>query len=234
MRDHFEGTEFDLTKGIDAGPFGNPNRSRPLKWKAGDSEYMWERPISLMHTAATFVTQSRAELPDCIGGVLWWGMDDPYSTCFSPFYCGIDRIPDSYSFSDYRKFSWDSAWWAFGFVGNYMNIKYSLMIKDVQAIQSEIEGKLLSYQPYVEKIALEMYLKDPALAKSFLTDYCVNNGDMVYKRWRDLGEFLIIKYNDGFMRDKNNNNKDTGYPEWWLKEVVKTKQIMILPPSEKK
>ena len=26
MRDHYEGTEFDLTKEIAAGPFGNPNR----------------------------------------------------------------------------------------------------------------------------------------------------------------------------------------------------------------
>jgi dipeptidase len=234
MRDHYEGTEFDLTGGIDAGPFSNPNRSRPLKWKAGGSEYMWERPVSLMHTAATFVTESRAGLPDCIGGLLWWGMDDPYSTCFSPFYCGINRIPDSYTFSDYKKFSWDSAWWAFGFVGNYVNLKYSLMIKDVQAIQSEIEGRFLAYQPYLEKTALEMYGKDPELAKAFLTDYCVNNGDMVYKRWKELGEFLIMKYNDGFTRDKNNNITTIAYPEWWLKEVIKTKQNMFLQPAEKK
>ena len=33
LRDHYEGTDFDMTKGVDAGPFGSPYRWRPLAWK---------------------------------------------------------------------------------------------------------------------------------------------------------------------------------------------------------
>ena len=106
-----------------------------------------------------------------------------------------------------------------------------MMIKDVQEIQSRIEGRLLSYQPYIEKTALEMYRKDPALAVDFLTDYCVNNGDMVYKEWRKLGETLIMKYNDGFMRNQDNNNSDSGYPDWWLEKSSTEKPNMALPKS---
>ena len=39
IRDHYEGTEFDMTQGIDAGPFGLPRRWRPLTWKVDGVEY---------------------------------------------------------------------------------------------------------------------------------------------------------------------------------------------------
>ena len=39
MRDHYEGTDYDMTKGIDAGPYGTPNRWRPIKWMVDTIEY---------------------------------------------------------------------------------------------------------------------------------------------------------------------------------------------------
>jgi len=39
MRDHYEDTDFDMTKGIDAGPFGSPYRWRPLNWMVDSVEY---------------------------------------------------------------------------------------------------------------------------------------------------------------------------------------------------
>ena len=97
MRDHFEGTEFDMTQGIDAGPFGLPRRWRPLTWKVDGVEYAWERPISTQQTGFSSVTQSRAWLPDPVGGLVWYGLDDSYTTCYLPFYCGIDAVPQSFT-----------------------------------------------------------------------------------------------------------------------------------------
>ena len=93
MRDHYEGTDIDMTKGIDAGPYGNPNRWRPITWEVDGQEYAWERPISTQQTGFSFVTQSRSWLPNSIGGVLWYGMDDTYTSCYFPLYCGINKIP---------------------------------------------------------------------------------------------------------------------------------------------
>ncbi|MFH1682152.1 MAG: C69 family dipeptidase, partial [Candidatus Eisenbacteria bacterium] len=39
MRDHYEGTELDMTVGADAGPFGSPDRSRPIAWTVDGVEY---------------------------------------------------------------------------------------------------------------------------------------------------------------------------------------------------
>ena len=64
MRDHYEGTPYDMTKGVDAGPFGSPLRLRDLAFSVDGKGYMWERPISTQQAGFVIVTQSRKDLPD--------------------------------------------------------------------------------------------------------------------------------------------------------------------------
>ena len=230
MRDHYEGTSIDMTIGIDAGEFGCPYRWRPIHFTLEDTtvEYGWERPVSTQQTAFSFVSQSRGWLPDPIGGVYWYGVDDTYVTCYFPLYCGIDRIPHSYTVGSLQKFSWESAWWVFNFVANFCNLKYSYMIQDLQAVQGQLEGNFLALQPSVEKTAVELYKSDPELMTWYLTDYSVSNGEMVVERWKQLGEDLICKYNDGYVKDENGRPQGVGYPEWWLREVVKSRPDQFL------
>ena len=221
MRDHYEGTEFDMTKGVDAGPFGTPNRWRPITWKIDSVEYSWERPVSTQQTAYSFVSQARNWLPNPIGGVYWYAVDDTYTNCYIPLYCGIEEAPIAYRTGSMKKFSWDSAWWVFNFVSNFANLKYSYMIKDIQKVQRELENEEFELQSAIEKTALELYQKSPEKAKSFLTDYSLGRADKVVKRWKELGEFLIMKYNDGYIHDENGRIKSVGYPESWLRDVIK-------------
>ncbi len=220
MRDHYEGTAYDMTTGVDAGPFGTPNRWRPITWEMDGVEYTWERPISTQQTGFSYVSQSRSWLPDPIGGVLWYGVDDTYTSCYVPLYCGMNDVPASYAHGTLREFSWDSAWWTFNFVANFANLKYSYMIQDIQQVQEELEGMLMSLQPSVEKTALELYKKDPALMIHYLTNYSVSQGGLVVDRWRELGEHLITKYNDGYVQDENGRPQEVGYPRWWLHDIV--------------
>jgi dipeptidase len=220
MRDHYEETEFDMTKGVDAGPYCTPNRWRPMTWKVDDAEYAWERPISTQQTGFSFVSQSRSWLPDAIGGVLWYGVDDTYTTCYVPLYCGINDVPESFAVGSLSRFSWDSAWWVFNFVANYANIRYSYMLPEIQAVQEDIEGTFLALQPVVEKTALDLAKSDPELLTRYLTDYSVGHGELVVKRWRELGEYLMTKYNDGYVKDEDGRPQEEGYSESWLRKVV--------------
>ncbi|RKZ06957.1 hypothetical protein DRQ05_03915 [bacterium] len=223
MRDHYEGTPFDMTKGLDAGPFGTPNRWRPIVWEVNGKKYAWERPISTQQTGFSFVSQSRASLPDAVGGVLWYGVDDTYTTCYFPLYCSINDLPGSFTTGDLQHFSWDSAWWVFNFVANFANIKYSYMIKDIQKVQSEIEGKLIEMEPFIDKTALALYRVDPELEREYVTGYSIQSAENIVKRWKKLGEELIVKYNDGYVKDKKGRAREVGYPEEWLKRVVKSR-----------
>ncbi len=220
FRDHYEGTEFDMTVGSDAGPYGTPNRWRPIDWEIDGVKYAWERPISTQQTGFSFVSQSRAGLPDPIGGVLWYGVDDTYTTCYVPLYCGIDALPESYTVGGLGNFSWDSAWWVFNFAANYANLRYSYMIDDIQAVQRDLERGFLALQPAVERTAVELHKTDPALMTRYLTDYSVSHAEMAVRRWRELGEFLLTKYNDGYVKDQDGRPQEEGYPLKWLRRVV--------------
>ncbi|MFW6131094.1 MAG: dipeptidase [Candidatus Aminicenantaceae bacterium] len=231
MRDHYEGTEFDMTKGIDAGPFGCPVRYRGLTWEIDGNTYSWERPISTQQTSFSFISQSRDNLPDAVGGVYWFAVDDTYTNCYVPLYCCVNRIPESFTVGDIQEFSWDSAWWVFNFVANLANLRYSSMVKDIQKVQKKLENNFIAFQPVIEKTAVELHKTDPELAKEFLTNYSVSQGEMVVRRWIDLGEYLLTKYNDGYVKDEKGRPRSEGYPSEWLQKVLQLKPEQFKLPE---
>lgn len=231
LRDHYEGTGFDMTQGIDAGPFHLPRRWRPLTFKADGAEYCWERPISTQQTAFSSITQSRAWLPNLVGGVVWYGMDDSYTTCYVPFYCCLEAVPRSFAAGSIEKFSWDSAWWVFNLAANYAYGRYSQMVPEIQAAQKDIESDLLALQPAVEKTALELAGSNPRLAARYLTDYSVMHAESTVERWRALTGHLITKYNDGYIRSDKGEYPDVGYPEAWLRRVIQERPHQFRLPA---
>ncbi len=232
MRDHYEGTHYDMRQGVDAGPYATPNRWRPMSWEVDGSLYSWERPISTQQTGFSFVSQSRSWLPDAVGGVFWYGLDDTYTSCYVPLYAGIDRVPPSFATGSLSQFSWDSAWWVFNFVANYANLKYSFMVEDILAVQQELEGRFLAMQPVVEQTAMTLAEQDPELMRQYLTQYSVGQGEEVYRRWKELAEFLVTKYNDGYVAGDEDESVERGYPESWLRAVIKERPTQFLLEQE--
>ncbi len=182
LRDHYEGTEFDMTAGERAGAFGSPNQTRS------------ERSVSVDYTAFSMVSQSRSYLPDAIGGVLWYSPDDTYFSCYIPLYCNISEVPHAYSIGERKQFSWESAWWTINFVANYANLKYEKIKPVIQKEQFSIENLFFTLQASVEETALELSKDNPEKANQFLTDYSVNCGDIVMQRWKKLGIELISNF----------------------------------------
>jgi dipeptidase len=234
MRDHFEGTEFDMTKDVGAGPFACPYRWRPMTFKVDGQEYVNERAISTQQTGYSFIAQMRSALPDPIGGVIWWGVDDTYSTVWAPMYCGIREVPRPYGVgvADMHHFSWDSLFWVFNWVANFAYSRYSDMIVDIQKVQLELEGRFLADQSGIDKAALALHAQAPELARDYLTKYSVAQGELVHKRWRKLGEDLLVKYMDGNVKDAQGNVTHPEYPESWYRQIVQDHgDVIKVPPT---
>jgi dipeptidase len=221
MRDHFEGTEFDMTKDIGGGPYSCPYRWRPLTWEVDGQKYVNERATSTQQTGFSFVSQCRGWLPDPIGGIHWFSVDDTYTTVYNPIYCGSRRVPKSYAVGngDFHTFTWDSAFWVFNWVANFAYGRYSEMVVDIRLLQRELEGAYLADIPRVDAAAMALYEKSPQLAIDYVTDYSTRTADSTVDRWRTLGTDLIVKFMDGNMKDELGNVKHIGYPESWYRKV---------------
>lgn len=226
MRDHFDGTAYDQKKGLASGPFGCPVRWKPLAWKIeGDTtQYAWDRPISTQQTAFAFVSQLRSWLPRQIGGIHWYGVDDNYTNVYIPIYCSIKSPPECFRIGSISNFTLESAFWLFNLVANWAYTKYSYMYPEIQKVQKELEDKFFNYQPAIEKAALELNKISPELMIEFLTDYSHSQSNLLMKRWRELWEDLVMRYNDGYVNDVNKDYgrhpKGVGYGNDFLRRVV--------------
>lgn len=219
MRDHYEGTDLDMTKDAGAGPYKVPIRWRPMNFEVDGETYVNERAISTQQTGFVIVPQMRNWLPDAVGGILWFGTDDADMTVFTPLYCSILDSPECYRVGngDLYNFSWTSAFWVHNWVANMAYHKYSFMIEDIRKVQYELENGFKETLPAIDKAATELYNKDPKEAAKFLTWFSTTTADDATARWKKLGEYLMVKYIDGNVKKEKDGEflrNPYGMPEY--------------------
>ena len=236
MRNHYEGTDLDMTKDAGAGPYKVPYRWRPMTFKVDGVEYTNERAIATQQTGFVIVPQMREWLPDEIRGILWFGVDDADMAVFNPVYASSVRVPECYRVGngDLLNFSWTSAFWMHNWVANMAYHKYSFMIQDIRKVQQELENHYQEVIPAIDKAAQELYAKDPKEAVEFLTWFSTSTADNATARWKKLGEYLVVKYIDGNVKKEENGQFKRnayglpaypdfpGYDEDYYRSIVKS------------
>jgi dipeptidase len=246
MRDHLEGTELDMSQDAGAGSFGLPYRWRPLSWEQDGKMYVNERTTATQQTGFSFVAESRPMKPDWLGGIFWFGIDDAAATTYVPMYCGMTRIPESYAVGngDLLTYSETAAFWAFSFVSNFSYLRYNVMMEDVREVQSELEEKFITEVPTIDAATTALYEVNPDLAREFITNYSGNMGDYTVQRYKELGQFLLVKYIDGNIKKEENgvflrspegyplSPDQPGYSEQWKEIVVKDAGKNLRMPNE--
>lgn len=224
MRDHFEGTPMDMTQDVGAGPFHCPYRWRPMDFKVDGKEYIHERAISTQQTGFSFVAQCRKGFADHLGGIIWFGVDDTYSTCYCPMFCAIDSIPLCFREGNgsMSQYSPTSAFWLFNRVSNFCYLRYDSMIVDVRNMQKECEDYFISS---VEK------LKSTSTPAQ-LTGLSHHLAEIMMEAWNRLDQLLLTKYIDGnikYVKDGQIETTPTGvvrfpqqppYPDWFYRAIV--------------
>ena len=198
MRDHFEGTPMEMAHDAGEGLYGMPYRVTPLTFEVDGEKYFNERPTSTQQASFVFVAQLRSELPDEVGGVIWWGHDDGNMVPFTPVYGAAQQIPECYSdkYGDDVTFSFKSAFWMQNWVSNMVYSRYSLMFPDLRELRDRLDSTYQANQAVIEAEALARLAGDRAQAVDYLTQYGLDKADEMMVAWYDLGIKLIVKYND--------------------------------------
>lgn len=200
MRDHFEGTPYDMT--LDPGAkcwYDVPYRYRPMEFEVDGKTYSHERAIATQQTGFVFVAQMRSWLPDPVGGLVWFGVDDANTAVFVPIYCANTSVPESYArgTADLYTFNFDAAFWVNNVVANMAYNRYSVMIGDIRRVQGALENDFATLQPSIEDAATKLYQVDPKQAVDFLTNYSVNAAQNATEKYKELAQYLFVKYMDG-------------------------------------
>jgi dipeptidase len=236
MRDYYQNTPIDMTKDVGAGPYANTVRWRPMTWQVDGKTYVHERAIATQQTGFSFVTQSRSWLPDPVGGIIWFGVDDTYYTVYTPMYCGMTAVPESFKVGngDIMTYSDNAAFWVFNEVTNFVYSRASVMTPDLQAKQKELEQKYMAETAEIDAKAAELFKSTAKGAakkgSDMLTAYSVNAGNNTVKEWRELYKHLFTKYMDGNVKTRRPlpegykyitpEVKQPGYPQDWLMRIV--------------
>lgn len=248
MRDHYEGTPMDMTTDVGAGGEECPYRWRPMTYEVDGKKYLQERAIATQQTGFWYISQSRGFLPDVIGGVNWFAVDDAATSCLTPIYTCSEKI--SPNFVDGRgtilEYSYDSAFWIFNRVAQFAYLRYNQVGKMVQKWAKEFEDTSFANQPAVEKVAKELYETSPEAAVKFLTDYSYNRANELFATWVELDKYLMVKYIDGNVKGEENgkfiNNghsekipgkiETPGYSKKFLEAIVKDNGKTLSVPDE--
>lgn len=213
LRDHFEGTPVDMTVGIGAGPFGNPNR---FSAHLPSGEGAWERSISIFRSTYSFVSSVRPALPDEIGGVLRFGFGPAHGAVFMPIYGAQDDMPPSFRKGTQSKYDPESAWQAFCLVNNWRGLNWALISVDVNAKIAELETMAEN-----NRVAMETAFSVAAAKPGEVYASTYQTNDNIVKAWWELAFTLISRYADGYIvfNESDTGMRSTGYPEWWLRQT---------------
>eukprot|EP01065_Artemidia_motanka_P020330 TRINITY_DN24345_c0_g1_i1.p1 TRINITY_DN24345_c0_g1~~TRINITY_DN24345_c0_g1_i1.p1 ORF type:complete len:551 (+),score=140.30 TRINITY_DN24345_c0_g1_i1:55-1653(+) len=214
MRSHYEGTPYDLTQGLAAGPFSSPER-----WAGGPAEAElgghWERPISTYRSIVGYVLDLKAAVPSSVGSVLWFAPHAQATSVYTPFAAGVGLVPESFQNASLDTVVRGNAWWGSRYTFNLCQMRWRDMIKDVNQMQEELESVSAALVH-----ACEAHAND---TKTLTARYVANADAVVREQWR-LVDVLMARYADGYCRGCKGLPHSPGYPTWWLEAVNFTKK----------
>ena len=235
MRDHFEGTPMDMTQDVGAGPFHCPYRWRPMDFEVDGQKYVHERAISTQQTGFSFVAQCRSWLPDKLGGIIWFGVDDTYSTVYCPVYCGVTQVPVCFEEGNgsMSRYSETAAFWLFNRVSNFCYLRYDSMIVDVRQVQQELETDFVRDETtHAKRWAQE---DNERRLVGELNRFSNERAERMMRRWHELDQMLLMKYIDGNIKHEKDGKIETTetgvvrfpqqppYPAWFYRQIVDDK-----------
>ncbi|MDR0509795.1 MAG: C69 family dipeptidase [Rikenellaceae bacterium] len=231
MRDHYEGTPMDMTVDVGAGGSRSPYRWRPMVWEVDSVKYVNERATATQQTGFWFVSQARKWLPDPVGGILWFGVDDTATSCLTPIYCSVTRTPECLREGNgsMLEYSPTSAFWFFNRVAQFAYLRYDYIGAEVRKVVDEWEKAMIAQTLTVDASAAK--LKDP---RKMLTEFSSSAAQRLFDRWTELDRYLMVKYIDGNIKKEDANGfldngsgrgipampLQPGYSEKWKRAVV--------------
>jgi dipeptidase len=167
-----------------------------------DSAVVRYRPIAVQYCSYSWIAQLRDDLPDALGGRIFFSFDVPRLSPRFPIYCGNLNLPESFNICGQDHFSRESALWAFRRTNRLAMVNWKIGQEIVDNEVGKEEEKLFGEIDFYENRALELLKQDEKnlkagkntqLGKEYLTNYTNSVARSVIDKWWELGDELWVK-----------------------------------------
>lgn len=213
--DYYQGTEFDSSRTVQAGEFGNPLSNNTNTLKNSTREGI-ARPINMFRCTYIQIANVRADLPEEARCLVWVGWGAPSVTYLNPIFASATEFPEHFGIGVRSQYDENSGWWNEAVVQQLTTINYESAIKDVKAVRDPIQESLYKKTAAAQEIAASMVeAGNPELARKYLTTFMANAANKWFDTYAELGDFLTTKYMLG-----NVNMSVPNRSQWWTDIIL--------------
>ncbi len=207
FQDYYEGTEYDMRKNITvtdkegktvisplANPFMKTDELKLHKVNGGWHAH-GERNIAVWFTVYATILQCRANLPDAVGALCWFCLDNVASSVYVPIYANVTDLPDTYETCGRETgFSRNAAWWGFNRLGTLACQRWGDMRRYIDNAWQPLQKEFFDNQPAIEARALELLPSDPKAAIRILTEYTNSQCNRALDKAWETGDLIWTKF----------------------------------------
>lgn len=216
MRDHYEGTQFDMRKGVGAGGNELPYRWNPSGYKVDGVTINNPRAIATQQTGFWFIGQCRSWLPDAVGGLFWFAVDDAATSPLTPVYTCSNAISKHYALGNgsMLEYSPTSMFWMCNRIAQFAYLRYNQVEPEVRDTIDRHEVFMREAVNSSDSVALKMIKTGrKSEVSKYLTDISVNRADNLFAKWDTFDKYLLVKYMDGNIKRQNSDGSflNNGY-----------------------
>jgi len=208
FKDYYEGTPYDMRKTLTvankegkqvispmANPFMKADELKLHRINGGWNE-LGERNIAVHFTVYGTIIQCRADLPDEVGALCWFALDNVASSIYVPIYANVTDLPTTYK-TDGRMtgFSKEAAWWGFNRVGSLACQRWGDMHIVIDNTWEPLEKQFIDEHKDVEQKALQL-LKSGNRQEAIrtLTDFTNRCGNTAVETAWKLGDRIWTEF----------------------------------------
>eukprot|EP00808_Paulinella_micropora_P001039 g48338.t1 len=212
QRDYFQGTKYDMSKGIGAGPFESPMR---YDSPSHNVKGAWERSVYIFRNMFSHVAVCR-DIAGPLAPIFYYGIDNSLSTVYVPFFANQLTVSDCYLNVLESVYDDNSIFWTFNLLSNFIQLRFNEMIKDVKKEQHKLERQGRGFVDDMTAAYLSGHLGKNWQAE--LTRHQHRFVGHVHHSWKNLSHAMFAKFSNGWITvDETEEGQDCpGYPAWWL------------------
>ncbi|BDX38131.1 dipeptidase [Tenuifilaceae bacterium CYCD] len=219
-RETYEGTKYDMTQnmkyvrkkyndkreviGLDTvlSPIAHPwltGNDRNLLNYLNDGTINFQRTVAVSWCSYSHIIQLRDWLPDDIGGLAWFSVDNPGQSPRIPIFSGITELPDYFNYCGQKRYREDALIWQYRKANKLATLAWQETKDEMMGEVNYFENKVANDTKSLEQLVLALIAEGKTdEAKKLITHYTRDITGATVLKWKEFEAYYWNKFGMGF------------------------------------